>query len=351
MKWGTAAALTLLLAFVPSANGFPKVKAALGLPEHGLVIAGRVVDDSSPETYREVVKYLTIPVPKREKKDFSGSDVAAIRSLESPLRRQIFEAMAKHKHELFAFPTVRAAEENVAMRLSMIRSMVGVSRSWREDGLNFGYFGGRVGTYLNPKHWDVSETNSLDYSTRPNVTASEAIEGAFKEPYRGDCFGCVQLIMYRGALEAIGAKRFDKLHKDGLQLKLESESLAEHFWSSETFRSEDLVPGDWVYMRNKPDYDTDRTPIGRMALWQGEHALYMGRYDDVDENYSPLWLKSGGEQRFSGMGLYNQSESDLRWALIYGYRQLMRPPYTYVRHGIDWEDVQWERHSYPHTGQ
>jgi hypothetical protein len=139
------------------------------------------------------------------------------------------------------------------------------------------------------------------------------------------------------------------MHPKGLELRLGSDSFSKHFWSSDKFDSRNLVPGDWVYMRNKPDYNTDRTPIGAATFWRGEHALYMGQYDRWEDS-TPLWLMSGGAQRFSGMGVYNRTEGGLRARLRAGYLELMRPPYTFETHGVRDSDLRWERHSYPDTG-
>jgi hypothetical protein len=54
-----------------------------------------------------------------------------------------------------------------------------------------------------------------------------------------------------------------------------------------------MVPGDWVYMKNTPQYTGE--------YWNGENAIYMGQYDSV-LNGTPVW-KVGATQRFTGLGV------------------------------------------------
>ena len=64
--------------------------------------------------------------------------------------------------------------------------------------------------------------------------------------------------------------------------------------------------------------------------------LYMGR--------------TGGQQRFSGMGLYNQTEAEMRQALKYHYLADMQKYQPGVQHRIEDADVRWTCVSRLETG-
>jgi hypothetical protein len=73
----------------------------------------------------------------------------------------------------------------------------------------------------------------------------------------------------------------------------------------------DMVPGDSVYMRNKSDYNSNLKPGVSRGFWSGENAFYMGDYKTAaDANVVP---------RFSGMGMYDKSESQFRDLLVTNY--------------------------------
>jgi hypothetical protein len=66
-----------------------------------------------------------------------------------------------------------------------------------------------------------------------------------------------------------------------------------------------LVPGDYIYMKNKDDYDR-HAPSPPGGVYVGENCIYYG-------------LDSSGAAKFGGLGLSDLTESDLRAALKFAY--------------------------------
>src|SRR5690242_3492777 len=91
--------------------------------------AGKLVIGSQPmnETaanYLQYIKFLTVPQAEQAKEAFKSNDINAIRAMEHPLRRQIFDAMNRNSVEQFTFASIQAAQENFTMRMWAINFML-----------------------------------------------------------------------------------------------------------------------------------------------------------------------------------------------------------------------------------
>jgi hypothetical protein len=175
--------------------------------------------------------------------------------------------------------------------------------------------------------WDNPPYPVTDYSyvfrTRPGVSAHAGIVGITTHRFRGECLGAIEICILRGADVAIGWAAFNKLHPGGLHEigllgSFPGMSIYKHVWvSTGQFTPEDMVPGDWVYLKNDSSYKQNLLP-GKTDYWNGENAPYMGRYDKLP-NGAPSY-EGNASPEFSGMGLYDRTEDQLRADLAQGYR-------------------------------
>ncbi len=319
------AAALILAAMLPSAGG-------------KLVIAGMPITGSATH-YHAYVKHLTVSPTNRQHAAFKGTDVAAIQALECPLRRQIVVAMNNNRAESFAFATLQKARENVDMRVAAVHLMLRIQRG-PSSGVDFGYAHGSVPDAADPAHW--VRTDRYAHRSRPNVTAAQAIDGLVSHRYRGECLGTLQIVALYSARKALGAARFNRLHPNGLDIGgPRAAAPMKHFTDAASLSPRDMVPGDWVYMKNKDDYGTGLRPGRKPGLWFGENAVYLGRFDIAPDGSARFG--AGATQRFSGLGLYARSEAELRASLKKGYLSDMRPAFTLHTHTITDADIRWFR--------
>jgi hypothetical protein len=281
-----------------------------------LSIGGQALTDTAA-SYLRTIKYLTVAPDKQTSASFQSSNPGVIRQLESPIRRQIFDAMSQNS-ERFAFATLADAQENFAMRVAALDFMTRMGQG-ASSGVDFDYHGPSVPAVADSRFW--ISTGGFRFRTRPGVSASDAIDGITGQRFRGECLGAVHITVLQAARQAIGAPRFNQLHPDGLAVPGPS---AETHWRTGSLNSRDMVPGDRVYIQNKDDYQLAAKAGG---YWPGENALYMGRW--------------GGQQRFSGMGLYHKTEAELRQALKTHYLADMQKYEPGVQHRIEDADVRW----------
>ena len=66
------------------------------------------------------------------------------------------------------------------------------------------------------------------------------------------------------------------------------------------------IPGDHTYMKNY-DYEVWADPLDPTNLWTGENCVYVGT------------------NLFSGLGLFNMTESDMRYTLQVNYDEDCAP--------------------------
>src|SRR5271165_4920112 len=305
----------------------------------GSLLIGGVVLQETPEEYHRAIKYLTVAPKEHNHPAFLGTNIRAIRALESPLRRQIFNAMVRNRSDRFEFATLSKAQENFTMRVAAVQFMVRMGMRLSDGGLDFNYHrSGQVAGEADRQHW--RKIGTFVYKTLPGVRASDAIDGICRAKFRGECLGAIEFTILQAARKAIGNHRFNALHSRGLEVGDEKgKTNAGHFRPASRVSVADMVPGDWVYMKNQDDYNKGLRRGVTPGPWQGENAIYMGRYD-VARNRMPVY-RADATPRFSGMGVYNKDEAGLRHSLQEGYMKLMRPPNTNTTHRISQRNIRW----------
>jgi hypothetical protein len=306
----------------------PAVDAGGRLTRGANLRVGNVPLRETSENYHRYIKYLTVPPARQASPAFRSLDARAVKALEDPLRRQIFEAMLNNPADQFSFPGLRQAQENFTMRVEAIGFMNLIERG-PNGGVDFNYYGARTPAVADPAHWRHLSLPEFVFVTLPGARASDAIDGMVRHKFRGECLGALEVTVLQAGRKAIGASRFDRLHPNGLVVA-DGKSTAPHVVSASQLSLSAMVPGDWVYMKNKDDYNSDLRPRVRPGPWQGENALYMGRYDPSGASRV---YHGGAAPRFSGMGVYGKTEDGMRQALRHGYLELMGSgQHTHRRH-------------------
>jgi hypothetical protein len=300
-----------------------------------LIVGGHAIRPTASD-YHRYVKHLTVAPSRRKHPAFHGSNLRAIQGLECPLRRQIFAAMFSNRSERFAFATLQKAQENFDMRMAAISFMFNMEPS-RAGGLDFDYAAGSVRQDADRGHW--LRVSKFSFVTKKGTSAAESIDGIVHHRFRGECLGAMQLNVLHAARVALGPARFNALHPNGLDIGSKATSANRHIRRAASVRARDMVPGDWVYMKNKDDYNTGLRPGTPVGYWQGENAMYLGRCELGPGRVPQFSVKA--TPRFSGMGAYAKSEAELRSTLKAAYLKLMRPPFAHHVHTIEDGDVRW----------
>ncbi len=310
-----------------------EVPASLYIGEHQVL--------NNRADYIAYIKYLTVPEEKQSGEVFTGNNVAAIRKLEDPLQRQIFNSMYHAPSRQFNFPNRDAAEKNVELRVDIVHFMNMVSRQTNDQvntlGLHFGYWGTDPVTHeyhaptANPAYWSVipadpGDPNSSRAFRSKGNDAYAAIMSIPDADYYGECYGTIQIAILYSAAAVLDHDAFNALFPNGLvfgtlnnwnQLsvaRLLPQNQQNYEANGDKIGRANMVPGDWVYMKNKDDYDQKTNHTG---YWSGENAIYMGRYDRILNGqpvYNPV-----ATPRFTGLGEDDKSERQMRLEVWKGY--------------------------------
>ncbi len=282
--------------------------------------------------YLHAIKYLTVDPANQSNPVFNGNDMTAIVKLEDPLRREIFNAMSNNPVRNFRFDDLDAAEQNFELRIDVITFMNEVGQQGNPAvntlGLDFSYYGPNNPPSANSAYWSVVPapqgatlpSREFQYS---GSDAYGAIMSITQAPYAGECEGTAEIAILYAAAQVMGPDAFNQLFSTGLvfgpQLsgqpspsvymvlpqdqQLYAGNKLPGYVHVNTITTQDMVPGDWVYMKNTPKYHG--------VYLNGENAIYMGQYDSV-RNGMPVW-RVGATPRFTGLGVTITNPQTGQW--------------------------------------
>jgi Protein-glutamine gamma-glutamyltransferase len=249
------------------------------------------------------------------------------------VRKEIFEAMRCSKNRVFRFKDKQRLKDTIELRAKIVERMEALlhNRSplcFRQDGVSlpseWQFYSEPRGTLV------TSPWGNTAARSKPGVSADKAIQSLRAEGARLECQWGMQMTVLDAAHSALGKNRFEAVHPvrswpdlppqvdgrpsehalAGLGVPLLTDedvlvfwshivnnasytSLAEHLFVvryhlPEGFRNRgsrdpandpfagpikaaDMVPGDWVYLKNVPDYET----LVSGGAYAGENAFYM----------------------------------------------------------------------------
>jgi hypothetical protein len=275
----------------------------------GLIIGNKTVNET-PDNYRCIIRFLTVPEDRWSTSVFQqGTNIAAIRQLEDPTRRKIYNAMANSTRYPVIFSSLDKAQENFKIRLAVISFMTNLPTYCQWVGSN--------NPTMNSKYWtdqpDPSGARGVLFQTKSGVLASKAIE-AIGQDGTGrylECLATVEIAILYAVERVIGAQRFNAEHPGPYALQAIGEpgsSLNGAIYKnvqmiSGPISSSDIIPGDWAYLQN-----TSQSAAQQPAYWawRGENAIYLGN-----------GFSGGG-------GINNVTEQQLR-KLLYDYAPSPKP--------------------------
>jgi hypothetical protein len=326
-----------------------------------LFIGGHQVHNNKTD-YLAYIKYLTVPEDKQSDPAFGGTNMAAIKKLEDPLRRQIFTSMEYAPSRHFNFPDPEAAEKNFDMRVEIVHFMNMVN--WPPNDprnylhLDFNYFGTnqQTGAYsdptANPDYWYQlpapagSTLPSRAFHSRSDVTPYDAIMHIIDKPYRGECYGTIQIAILYAAADNMEPADFNALFPNGLAIgtltNWQDLSVTQFLPQGQQFYEANgaklgranMVPGDWVYMKNNDQYE-QLQPNG---YWAGENAIYIGKTDHLNADGSPSY-EHGVTAKFTGLGEEAKTEKQMRedvWTQFQNILPAGDPRKHEAPHGVRW---------------
>ena len=167
--------------------------------------------------------------------------------------------------------------------------------------------------HLDPKFWD--KQGFYQFTLKPGAKPADAVRSIFDNKDNVlECNSTMVAIEYLSMLETMGEQKFNtKFANGGLVISPHHVPMPDgsahplhEMGMIDTVAiggTEDLIPGDWVYFRNFPDYGT-KHPGG---VWTGEHALYLG------------------DGKFQGFGTRILTEAEMNRQLLDNYNDGLPP--------------------------
>lgn len=247
----------------------------------------------------------------------------------------------------YSFATPEEFQHEVGIRTSAMKTVVDVIDK-NNTFLHFGFYNLEQGEFLLPqKYWE--RITRKEYHMKQGtvegkpITPADAVDSIFNglnQTYL-DCGMMLIAIQYKAILDTYHAERFNQMFPGGKGLiigQLKKDDLTtpkkEGYESSKkglhplfdpalyeeipVTEGEDvlpkILPGDWVYFKNAPEYlefldaynalaraahPSDYPEYTHIAEWQGEHAVYLGDKKLQVPDEGKKTVKKG----FAGLGL------------------------------------------------
>lgn len=281
----------------------------------GLIING-VQQIETPTNYRNTIKFLTVPPSCHTKAAFLSTNVATIKALEDPVRREIYDAMRGSAIETFTFATRAIAEQHWQMRISTIEAMNRMTNQGPANRrIDFDYFDNTDPMNLIPVQepgtmwrFGANARTPFYFRAKPGVVSSAALAQLESGTSRGECLGAIRACFWIGARDALGNAAFNTMHPAG-SLNL---GVSDH--RRNAIDPSVIIPGDYLYMTNIADYGILTNGKG---FWNGENCVYMGKVMNV--------------AKYSGLGLPLLTAAQLRGKLKAAYTRETKVPVTAAR--------------------
>jgi hypothetical protein len=206
--------------------------------------------------------------------------------------------------------------------------------------VDFGYYDNTArptDATADPNTWEpVPGGPVFAFRSKSGVSAHDAVAGLFANKFRGECVGAAQACFFYGADQALKDPKaadpnaaFNALQSGGLTIGKVSPSITKQigvivttnpafkgkkgYVTVDSISEADLVPGDWVYIKNKDDYNSNLKPGVARGYYSGENAFYMGDYATAtDKNVAP---------RYSGMGLCDLTLAQMKKEISDAYNR------------------------------
>ena len=270
-------------------------------PTHAKLFIGGNEMDETEQNYLDTIKFLTVPPERQGDPAFSGNDIAAIKALEDPVRREIYDKMHATIFEEFKFVNLDDAKRNWNMRLKIIQNM----RQMNAGGIKYGYYdphsAEQVGVSTTSQKWKKGQIKQLRFELKDGENAYDGIVDLLASETKGECAGAMVAAVLGAAAHVNGKEAFNNIHPGELNLNFKGDGYEKHRVYAHPKDKDVHIPGDQCYFKNVDDYTKKMKEKGTSGMWQGENTVYLG----------------GG--RYSGLGLDNYTEAQLREKMLEAY--------------------------------
>ncbi|KTC77899.1 hypothetical protein [Legionella brunensis] len=208
--------------------------------------------------------------------------LALTRQENNPLKQEI---ILKLCHSMRKFKSIERFDEEVAFRFNAV-TLMDNDKFHRSNG---GYrYPTAAENYLqlNSDYWEMPNKGHGFFTLKNGVEPADAINSIFDDSKLVvlECHSMMLCIQYKALLDTVGKDKFNLLFKekpliiaDGFRLsEWYKEDLNEMLpYRSDTKRTEDLIPGDWLYLSNFPEYSA-ATLYDPSKDGSGLHSMAMG---------------------------------------------------------------------------
>lgn len=305
-------------------------------------VDGVTVDEANPAHYMAYIRYFTVPKSLQTGPVWNGTNETAIKALEGGVQVQIYTQM-RDSSDVFAFTDTDHATGRVLQRMEIIHKM-------REFNTTPGLYG--YGDPINPtpdnpiphttaSHWQLGKNTSFYFGQKSGTdggTPYQAITQLCNPPSEtyGECFGAMVACLWWGSSQGMGASAFNALYDAPLNMDSDSNDT----WQRNFVTAIDIahtIPGDWGYWKNHNWTEVMRAGFGEADsrrdffktqavirseqkyaatnpaikrwidpnttyYWQGENAIYIGRYTSNPDG-SLNTPSASGKPYYDGLGL------------------------------------------------
>ncbi|WED42456.1 transglutaminase [Legionella cardiaca] len=221
-----------------------------------------------------------------------GSDEAFVAQLEirdmvlkmkeaDPLKQEIIIKLCQSSRQ---FKSIERLKEEIAFRFNAVKLMDNDKLHLAEGGYQYPT---QEKNYLqlDSDYWVMPNKSRGFFRLKTGVKPSEAIRSIFDDTRLVvlECHSFMLCIQYKALLDTIGSRRFNLLFTkkpliiaDGFNLaEQDKDNLQEIIPYIDHARKEALIPGDWLYLANFPEYHT-ATLYDSSKNGSGLHSMFMG---------------------------------------------------------------------------
>lgn len=245
-----------------------------------------------------------------------------------PLKREITLKLINSLHHFKSLERFNAA---VIFRFNAVKLMDN-DKFHREDG---GYrYPTQTANYLqlDKDYWEMSDNERGFFTLKQAVKPADAINSIFNDRKLVvlECHSFMLCIQYKALLDTIGAEKFNHLFKnkpliiaDALNLEGQyAKDLDEFLAYTVGAKKEDLIPGDWLYLSNFPEYN-NATLSDPSKNGGGLHSMFMGN------------------SRYRGFGTKkSMTEEEIKYDFLETYNEdFLAEPIKIIEDSINWETM------------
>lgn len=263
-------------------------------------------------------------------------------SIPRPTKRRRLDLLALESRDVPSVVAARWVDQDIPSGI-FASAFTAESPAGTDGKPDFGYF--VIGTEpatAPAEFWkkQPNQRNNFVFDSEAGKSAHDAVAAMMAGKFRGECMGAVHITILAAAdrayakfgttgrfnakfpngIRGVGSSRMlyvgpllASLITTDVEKKNNAVARKNGQYYKETITVADMIPGDWVYRRNKPDYNDALQPGHAGGYWSGENAIYLGTFKKEGD--------AAEKPYFMGMGLGELSEADFKARLVEEYNK------------------------------